>query len=1064
MSMVKRFGPVKGAGVGVIEEASQEGIVASSLGWGAVIGQFERGEIHKPGNPKLNICTSRSSFDAKCGGRLPGYTATDVVQDYFEHGQGAGGMVAVRITDGHEETPSCTLYSRGWGADYHVPLANKDGQTQIKQALLRFSAKNAGRWGGRKRWSAKQIDNADVATALTETTLKLTGAQWPTNVWKDATLVLVTVNGAAMVYRTYTVLGNTVDTVRVAGDATMSTDMGITTEDLLVGLNLDSQLLDTGARKSLGIVVREAAVDPGANFGLECWLDGALVRKWDTCSMDPSSMYYVAKVVNDDKGNDYVTVEDLYAATGGGYSPDVRPANWYGRMVGALQARRVTINPVQITSVSSNKAQVVYAGMIGEDADPDYAAMLAAMRMPPWRATLTWNSTTHKYAIVYEGLGEKLQDVPLEGDFNVGAGAQYNKQVQLQGYVALVVDHTSEPDNGSTIVVEYLGLPWWGEYKGGYVLPDAKNQPLRRFRLKDNGCHATYLEIESGDMTALGEDYANAVQEGIEDGPFEITDGSKYMQVAIDGRTEVAVTLTTGGARTATQVASDINTAFDAVFGAGVLNPASASTDGKRLVLTSPGIGGQGRSSKIYLGPHDSSAYSTLGFTVPLSTGTTYYGTDGISPTTAELIAKAGPYAIVGATNDAFKVSVNGRTTITVTFTAGAARTAAQLVTEINAAFDAIFGVDNLNPAYVYTDDSGGTHLALRGDLSGLHTGPSSSLELETVTHSSYETLGLTEGITRGRPGAEVQLQFRTEPSGGYDGDVLTDQDYLDALAVGSSPLNKLLGKGYGVLQIATPDTTSTVVQKAGLAYGEAANHVYHVLVPSTYLDEQDVVDYVNTEIGRSDFGLCYFPSYVEVPDPDKEGVVNKEIPVSGEAMGRWALWARTYGSYVRPAAGLDATLPRVVDLPTEDKDLDQEVLVPQGVNPIVLKKGNYVLWGGRAINRSTAFAFVTHRLQLSHYEHTFMASFDWVIFQLNDRSTWGTLITAFRSYFLPEWRAGNVQGPTFEDAVLIKVDEELNTPEAIEAGDMVAAVGVRLPYYAERFLIHVSKLGVFEG
>lgn len=120
-----------------------------------------------------------------------------------------------------------------------------------------------------------------------------------------------------------------------------------------------------------------------------------------------------------------------------------------------------------------------------------------------------------------------------------------------------------------------------------------------------------------------------------------------------------------------------------------------------------------------------SSANSTYGFIV------VYDKTGTVIPTKAfQLGYKSGPYTIA-ATNDKLKIAVDGAAAVTITLTSGAARTAAQVAADINAALgSAIASV------------SSGAVL-----FESLTTGASSQINLESIfPNAAYGTLGIQPG------------------------------------------------------------------------------------------------------------------------------------------------------------------------------------------------------------------------------------------------------------------------------------------------------------------------------
>lgn len=435
----------------------------------------------------------------------------------------------------------------------------------------------------------------------------------------------------------------------------------------------------------------------------------------------------------------------------------------------------------------------------------------------------------------------------------------------------------------------------------------------------------------------------------------------------------------------------------------------------------------------------------------------------GLAPTQASVTGTAdgaAGYAIVLGASDSFKVQVDGRKAVTVTLTAGIARTPAQICTDINGAFDAVFGAGVLNPASVIAVGA-----VLRVKLASTWYeggGKASSIAIQTVANDAYTVLGFTVAVTQGVNGREAQLAFASECSGGYDGAAPADAAYLTALSIGASPINKV-PHSKGVLLMACPDVTSTAVQQAGMAYAAAKAHDYEVLIPSNKLTEQDAVDYVNVTIGRGEDASTHFPSYGSVTNPDKAGSL-KSLPLVGAVFGLDAKYAGSNGHYCAPAAGVGAELTRVVKLATDDAILDGEVLNPQGLNVIKFRGTVAIVWGARTLAGSTGEVFRSKRLQLSHYVHTLLDQFDYVVFSLNDPLTRADLKTALRTFFLAEWKKRALRGNKFEDACQIKIDDENNTSADEAAGDLIAEITLQLTGFAERVIFTIGKAGLVEN
>jgi len=314
----------------------------------------------------------------------------------------------------------------------------------------------------------------------------------------------------------------------------------------------------------------------------------------------------------------------------------------------------------------------------------------------------------------------------------------------------------------------------------------------------------------------------------------------------------------------------------------------------------------------------------------------------------------------------------------------------------------------------------------------------------------------------------EFMVSAPIEMTGGRNGiSAIVDATYQAAWESSTSPFNDTDGQNLGLVKFATPGINSTAVQKAGVAYAEAKNHQYRSEFPANILTDNAALSYIQDTLGRSDYQTVFFPSYGDVPHPDptsaREGK-RKTIPLTGMELGREARIVSDFDGYHKAQAGIDATLPRLLAIPTLDKKLNEELLNPVGINVIKKSKGNYVLWGDRNTNLDPSWKFKHQREQMSYYEHVLQENFDFIIFSINDSLSDRQAETALIAFFQPEFVKRALRGAEFKDACLIKVDSELNTDASRANGDKIASIGLRLADTTERFIIRIGKQGIFEA
>jgi hypothetical protein len=332
----------------------------------------------------------------------------------------------------------------------------------------------------------------------------------------------------------------------------------------------------------------------------------------------------------------------------------------------------------------------------------------------------------------------------------------------------------------------------------------------------------------------------------------------------------------------------------------------------------------------------------------------------------------------------------------------------------------------------------------------------------KTITVSDGSDLSVDGGVND-----QFMVYWPDQLAGGVDGNAsLTDAHYnAQGWDVNTSPFNKIEGKNMGLVKMATPGVTSTAVQKAGVAYANAKNHQYRIEVPANQVTEDQAFIYANETIGRSEYAVVAFPSYAYVTNPQNvDGNTRKLVPTTGMVHGREAAIARDNFGYHKAAAGIEAILPHILDLPTGDTMLNEEILNPAGINVIKKVKGNYIIWGDRTLWLDANWRWKHQREMMSYYEHVLQESFDWIVFAINDPITQQPAKTALMGFFLPEWRKRALRGNTFEEAAKIKIDAENNTDATRGDGDMFCDISLRLADTVERFRIRIGKQGIFEA
>lgn len=320
----------------------------------------------------------------------------------------------------------------------------------------------------------------------------------------------------------------------------------------------------------------------------------------------------------------------------------------------------------------------------------------------------------------------------------------------------------------------------------------------------------------------------------------------------------------------------------------------------------------------------------------------------------------------------------------------------------------------------------------------------------------------------------------------------VTIGQYTDALDVADSPLNALVERGVGTLELGVPGFSAfsaanrKAVSDAGEAlaaargwswFGESTSSLAaggHT--PTTVQTWADVLFGTGaTDLAwDSLWGFQPAISWQRVRYAQHKGALI-EVPLMGDLMGIRAGQANRTGGYVDPGAGYTPgagspfVLKRAVSVDWSD---DEDVMAAmerfsrRGLNFLRKIDGRWFVWGARlAQTTDPIYQLEPTRRQVSHYQQTILASRALlaVVFRVQSARARADVRGQLRDYFRGEWEAERVglPGQSFAEAVTIRLDDELNPAEVQAAGRMIVEVGFFIPGIIEQLELRVGPRGV---
>lgn len=451
----RTFGPVRGAGVQVIEREGDQPISPGALGWRGFAGILEKGPTDE-----LIWLDSPDIARRRIGSYIADSFVPDAIFDSFKTASGAGGVLAVRVTDGNEVQAQYNLYARR--GTLLTPIGN-------------LKAHNGGRWGGKlKRYTGDMA----LITDLTNTTLDTSDAtSFETDEYAGGYIQL---SGGLNAAKQYPIIGNTAAGVfTVASDQTMLDDLNAGTP-----ADLRYYIVRENASKALSVEIKDGDENPDTEFGLYIYVDGDLVSKYPNLSMDPNSTRYWESIINEDTANYEIVATDTWT---GAITADIRPANIYG-IITTVTATVLTATIHDFT-INSPVAGGNPTFVLGTTAD----AMVAQ------KITITMTSPTAG-DVVSDKFGD-LGSITLGTLFSpptAAGGALMNKWAPpftvTAGATPLIAT--------DTLVINYKPFVTDALINGA-LYPDKVNAKRENYRITDND-HKTITVVDGSDLTTSG--------------------------------------------------------------------------------------------------------------------------------------------------------------------------------------------------------------------------------------------------------------------------------------------------------------------------------------------------------------------------------------------------------------------------------------------------------------------------------------------------------------------------------------------------------------------------------
>ncbi len=267
------------------------------------------------------------------------------------------------------------------------------------------------------------------------------------------------------------------------------------------------------------------------------------------------------------------------------------------------------------------------------------------------------------------------------------------------------------------------------------------------------------------------------------------------------------------------------------------------------------------------------------------------------------------------------------------------------------------------------------------------------------------------------------------------------------------------------VAMVAAPGFTHAAAWDALLSHCEKMRDRFAILDAPEDVDDVGRLTQVSTgaegkglrpRMSDQGYGAVYYP-WFSTPDPLGDGKTLVTVPPSGHMAGIYARTDVTRGVHKAPANEVVRGALRLVRdvTPEEQGELNQV-----GVNCIrYFPRGGIRVWGARTLaDAASEWRYINVRRLFNYVEESIALGTNWTVFEPNDATLWKSIRRDVSAFLLRLWRDGALMGRTPEQAFFVQCDEQTNTPETIDAGQVIANIGLAPVKPAEFIIFRIGQ------
>jgi hypothetical protein len=311
--------------------------------------------------------------------------------------------------------------------------------------------------------------------------------------------------------------------------------------------------------------------------------------------------------------------------------------------------------------------------------------------------------------------------------------------------------------------------------------------------------------------------------------------------------------------------------------------------------------------------------------------------------------------------------------------------------------------------------------------------------------------------------GLTKPAQHKLEP-GDDSMATVTDQTYIGADA--DDPQDRTgiyaIQNATDVSIVAIPGQGTPAIQSALIDFCETEQYLFAVLDPM-YPDSAIADIQAQRQNFDTKYAAIYYP-WLTIPDPMPANlalVPDFPLPPSGHVVGIYARVDDSRGVFKAPA---NEVVQGITGLTRTLVQGDQDVLNPAPNNINVIRdfrpQGRGIrVWGARCITSDDNYKYVPVRRLLIFIELSLKIGLQDVVFEPNTPQLWATVERLIENFLLTVFNSGAFAGATPEQSYFVRCDQTTMTADDIDAGRLIALVGVAPAMPAEFVIIQIALM-----